>query len=248
MFDPFKDFEVRGYLRNIEGLKDPQGIKLQENIFFQAQLEEALGYLSRVRGPLRYSHFKGTHQRLFGGFYPWAGRDRAELGVAPMVSKGATVQFAHADEIERSMAWGLGMGNDPQKMARCPGEVMGAFAWAHPFLDGNGRTMLLVHAELCKRAGIRIDWPATDKSAYLRALTDELIAPGTHPLDGYLRPFVLPASRRARLLDELKGLPGLDGLDSLDGSAPNVPDIAYSADDAVALQQYAETKRRRAER
>jgi cell filamentation protein len=42
------------------------------------------------------------------------------------------------------------MGNDPVVLAKKPGVVMGQFAWGHPFLDGNGRTMLIVHTELCE--------------------------------------------------------------------------------------------------
>ena len=242
MFDPFKDFEVLGYLRNVEKLKEPQEVKFQENLFFQANIEDALNLLSRVKGPIEYGHFKKVHRVLFGDFYPWAGSDRSELGVAPMVSKGAAVHFSHADEIERSMAWGLRIGNDPAKMAQSPGEVMGAFAWARPFLDGNGRTMILIHSELCKRAGIRINWPATNKIDYLNALTAELLEPRKNALDAYLRPFVIPASKSVHLLDDLKELPGLDGLED---HVQNTTDVAYGADDAEALRDYEEVKRKR---
>lgn len=242
MFDPFKDFEAQGYLRNTERLKDLKTIKVLENIFFQSNIEEALAYLSKVRGPLAHEHFKEVHRILFVGIYPWAGLDRHELGVAPLVSKGGHVQFVHSNEIRGSMEWAFRMGNDPQKMSRSPGEVMGAFAWAHPFLDGNGRTMLLVHSELCKRAGIRIDWLKTKKEDYLRALTAELLKPLDHALDKYLEPFVLSATKKTRLLDELKDLPGLDGL-SEDAESP--PEVAYNSDDQVALRAYLEIKRNR---
>jgi cell filamentation protein len=53
-------------------------------------------------------------------------------------------------------------------MAAKPGEVMGFFAYGHPFLDG--RTMLLVHVELCHRAGFSIEWHRTNKTHYLAAL------------------------------------------------------------------------------
>ena len=140
------------------------------------------------------------------------------------------------------MDWALAMGNDMKKMAASPGAVMGAFAWAHPFLDGNGRAMLLVHAQMCKRAGIRIDWRATRKDDYLSALTAELVDPKTQALDEYLRPFLKAASKSAGLLKELRELPGLDGLEIDSQSAP---DIAYSADDQVAVECYLDIKRRR---
>lgn len=244
MFDPFGDFEARGYLRNTEGLKDLQTVKILENVFFQSHIELALEFLDGLRGPIEYAHLKRVHGILFGGIYPWAGQDRAELGVASLVSKGSTVQFVQSNEIGLAMDWALRMGNDAKKMVSSPGAVMGAFAWAHPFLDGNGRAMLLVHAQMCKRAGIRIDWRATRKDDYLSALTAELRDTKQQALDEYLRPFVQLASKSTGLLNELKELPGLDGLEN-DSESP--PDIAYSADDQVAVNSYLETKRRRGE-
>jgi cell filamentation protein len=39
MFDPLGDFESADYLRNIERLKDPEEIKVQEHLFFEANIE-----------------------------------------------------------------------------------------------------------------------------------------------------------------------------------------------------------------
>ncbi|WP_084136082.1 Fic family protein [Pollutimonas bauzanensis] len=41
---------------------------------------------------------------------------------------------------------------------------MGMFAYGHPFLDGNGRTMLVVRSELCFRANMSVDWTQTQKA------------------------------------------------------------------------------------
>ena len=48
-------------------------------------------------------------------------------------------------------------------MVSKPGEVMGYLAYGHPFLEGNGRTIMVVHSVLADRAGLRIDWAATGK-------------------------------------------------------------------------------------
>lgn len=64
-------------------------------------------------------------------------------------------------------------------------------AHSHPFLDGNGRTIMLVHQDLCSRAGFHIDWKMTSKSSYLHVLTQELAAPGKRLLDDYLKPFIV---------------------------------------------------------
>jgi cell filamentation protein len=242
VFDPFGDFESAGYLRNVERLKDADEIKLQEHLFFEANIEQAMDYLAMVRREISYADFLKVHGILFEEFYPWAGRDRCQLNVGRLVGKGEGLQFEASELSQRAVEWGLSMGNNPRTMSTQPGKVMGAFAWGHSFLDGNGRTMLLVHSELCHRAGISINWAATRKSAYLQALTKELLTPQHQPLDVYLRPFVAPASSKGSLLDQLLALPGLDGRN---GGAEI--DVAYAADDAKAQQGYLDMKRSRGE-
>lgn len=49
MFDPFKDFEQAGYLRNRYGEKDPKIVQELEHQLFRAGLGEALTHLARCR-------------------------------------------------------------------------------------------------------------------------------------------------------------------------------------------------------
>jgi len=110
-------------------------------------------------------------------------------------------------------------------MAEKPGEVevMGYLAYGHPFLDGNGRTIMLIHAELARRAGIGIDWAATDKDKSLAALTEELEEPGKGKLDAYLKPFIRKGSEMKDIAGAIKGAPGLDGgnADTVAGDTSN---------------------------
>lgn len=106
MFDPFGDFASAGYLRNVERLKDPAEIKVQEHLFFEANLEQALEHLARIRGPIGYSDFLQVHRVLFGEFYPWAGQDRHELGVGRLVGKGERLQFEASELCQRAVEWG----------------------------------------------------------------------------------------------------------------------------------------------
>ena len=46
MFDPFGDYDSRGYLRNTAGEKDLEIIKIAEHELFRAQLPIALDFLS----------------------------------------------------------------------------------------------------------------------------------------------------------------------------------------------------------
>ena len=238
---PFGDFESAGYLRNIEQLKDPEEVKLQEHLFFEANLEQALDYLRRIRGSIGYEHFLKVHRILFVEFYPWAGQDRRALGVGRLVSKGSEqLQFEASELCQQAVEWGLSMGNDHRTMLNSPGKVMGAFAWGHPFLDGNGRTMLLVHAELCHRTNISINLSATHKHDYLQALAQELQSPQSGHLDAYLRPFVTTAEPNSTLLEHLLALPGLDGREN-----SNDINMSYAADDPKANQAYLDIKRSR---
>ncbi len=241
-FDPFGDYHTAGYLRNIEAEKDLVLVKAQEKVFFEAHLEEALAFLQRIRGPVTYLHFCKVHEMLFAEFYPWAGQDRRQLGVATQVNKGGVVDFERADRIAQAIQWGFEMGNSTPQMRQKPGAVMGALAWPHPFLDGNGRTMMLVHAELCRRARILVDWSATNKEHYLAALTRELKNPDGRHLDAYLGQFVRKAARSDDLATQLRDLPGLEGL-----TVAGADDITYDASNQKAMASYRETKRSRGE-
>ena len=138
---------------------------------------------------LQYDHVLGTHRVLFDPIYPWAGQDRTQTAPDIAVSKGG-VLFALPNDIRPAVDYALKRGQYKGFMASKPGEVMGYLAYGHPFLDGNGRTIIVVHSVLAQRAGFSIDWAKTDKTDYLLALTNELDAPGKGILDNYLKPFM----------------------------------------------------------
>lgn len=69
--------------------------------------------------------------------------------------------------------------------------VFGTLAYAHPFLEDNGPTIMTVHADLARRAGFHIDWAPIGKTEFLTALTAELRAPGS-ALDALILPHVKP--------------------------------------------------------
>ncbi|QFT29444.1 Adenosine monophosphate-protein transferase VbhT [Labrenzia sp. THAF82] len=154
-FDPFGDFAVRGYLRNHAAQKDPAKIKDLEHDSFRANVGRALKYLSQS-DMLTFDDVKAVHKTLFEDVYPWAGQDRSQNALEIHVTKG-NVEFMFANHVGRGVEYALQQGNDVSSMRVRPGEVMGHLAYAHPFLDGNGRTIMTVHSELCRRAGFHID-------------------------------------------------------------------------------------------
>jgi hypothetical protein len=68
VFDPFGDFETRGYLRNVDGIEDLDELKYIEHGFFKSNLEAAMAYLHAVKGSICYVHFLEVHRILFGEF------------------------------------------------------------------------------------------------------------------------------------------------------------------------------------
>jgi cell filamentation protein len=234
-FDPFGDFETRGYLRNLAQEKDTAIVRRLEHASFTTGLDDAFAQLAKAKS-LAYPDVLATHKILFEAIYPWAGQDRAITSPDIAVSRGG-VLFAHPKFIQNAVQHALCLGSDPKTMRAKPGEVMGYLAHGHPFLDGNGRTIMVVHAVLAQRAGFSIDWAATDKTAYLDALTKELDDPGKGILNAYLEPFVRPAV--TNLSEHVAAAKGLDG-----GAAGT--DTVHGRNDDPAVQvQYEQQQLKR---
>jgi cell filamentation protein len=208
-FDPFGDFATEGYLRNFEKEKDLAIVKRAENASFMTGLDEAFAHLAKSR-VLAYSDVLTTHGILFGAIYPWAGQDRSQTAPKLTIKKGVVI-FANAPEIRSAIEYALRKGQDKAYMKAKPGEIMGYLACGHPFLDGNGRAIMTVHSVLAQRAGFSIDWSATNKDAYLDALTKEIENPPKGHLDVYLKPFIRDPVAYERLATAIVQAPGLDG-------------------------------------
>jgi cell filamentation protein len=208
-FDPFGDFESRGYLRNFFGSKDIPKVKALEDASFQGNLDRAVNTLAAV-DLIEYKHVLEIHKTLFGDVYPWAGQDRSVTSPGINISKaGYNAMFAQSPYVRRVTEYAINQSRDLNIMRQQPGYILGSLAHAHPFLDGNGRTTLVLHTELDHRAGISIDWMQTEKKAYLIALTTELNDPGKAHLDNYLKPFICNAIDRPQSASLLKSIKGL---------------------------------------
>lgn len=208
-FDPFGDRDTRGYLRNRLGTNDAALISQLEAHAFAANVLPALAAL-KVAKTVGYDQVLDTHRRLFSSVYPWAGQDRATLAPNIAIAKGGVADlFTHPSDVRRATDYALGMASDVHRLRAKPGEVFGALAYAHPFLETNGRTLMTVHADLTRRAGFHVDWPAIGKAEFLTALTAELRKPGSS-LDTLLLPHVqpgpLPTERAAAGLARNPGL------------------------------------------
>jgi cell filamentation protein len=238
-FDPFGDFATEGYLRNFEKEKDLTIVKRAENASFMTGLDEAFASLAQTK-TLAYDDVLRTHGILFSAVYPWAGQDRTQTAPKLTIKKGPVI-FANAPEIRAAIEFALRKGQDKEYMKAKPGEIMGYLAYGHPFLDGNGRTIMTVHSVLAQRAGFSIDWSATKKDAYLDALTREIENPPKGHLDTYLKPFVREPIAYDRLATALVQAPGLDG--SVQDAALN--QVLGKTDEPAVKAQYEGMLRKR---
>src|SRR4051794_21631862 len=110
IFDPFGDFETRGYLRNTAGLKDPTAIKEFEHRAFRENVHTAVLHLASVER-ITYTDVLNTHKILFEYIYPWAGQDR--LATAPdiaIVKGGRHDLFAHPRRVQGAISYALRLG------------------------------------------------------------------------------------------------------------------------------------------
>jgi cell filamentation protein len=216
-FDPFGDLATRGYLRNVAQEKNVAIVRRLEHASFTTGLDEAFAQLAK-RNPLAYADVLATHKLLFDAVYPWAGQDRATTSPDIAVSRGG-VLFAHPKFIQNAIEHALTLGSDPKTMRARSGEVMGFLAHGHPFLDGNGRTIMVIHAVLGAARGLQYRL-GRDRQECLSGRPDQ----GTRRslqglLDAYLEPYVrAPVPNLAVHLAATKGLDGVTlGADTVQG-------------------------------
>jgi cell filamentation protein len=201
---PFGDYETAGYLRNIYQEKNLRLVGHLETAAFEQEVLSTVRFLRRLP-TLRYQHITETHHRLLNALYPWAGQDRSITAPDIAIAKGGYSNlFAHPADCQRAAEYALHHGQDASYLRAHPGEVFGYLAHAHPFLEGNGRTILTIFAELTRRSGFHVEWESIDKAQFLLTLTRESLGPGKAIMDGLVLPYardgILSAEIAARRL------------------------------------------------
>ncbi|GAA0241506.1 hypothetical protein LNAOJCKE_4923 [Methylorubrum aminovorans] len=144
--DPYV-YEGTDVLRNTADIRDPQALAEREQIVsFRAMIQMQK---EPVLGNFDLAHYAAIHRRLFGEIYPWAGETRTvELWKPEIVLNGQSVAYSPPAAIEgraRSALEGLRQPPGDLKQDRPTIVYAQAFAalWqAHPFREGNTRTLL----------------------------------------------------------------------------------------------------------
>ena len=206
-FDPFGDYAVRGYLRNHHGL--PRGDDLARLEFnnFRSVLPDLLSWLEDQ--PVNYDTLLRLHEKMFANIYPWAGEDRSTTAPDIAITRGGEDQiFCHPVGCRLAADHALRLA-EGDGILRQPGAVYSALCHSHPFLDGNGRTLLLFHSELMRRQNAHIRWEEIAETEFLRVLTDDLNSPDAGIMDRLLMPKVERSSRsrtdlEVMMIDEMQ--------------------------------------------
>ncbi|KMO22437.1 Fic/DOC family protein [Methylobacterium indicum] len=145
--DPYV-YEGTGTLKNNAGIRDPEALAEREQIVSFQALRQMLK--EPVLGQFDQAHFAAIHKRLVAEVYPWAGETRTiELWKPEIVLNGRSVAYAPPAQIDGLMRSALSSlareepGNlkDSRPALRFAGTVATLFQ-AHPFREGNTRTLL----------------------------------------------------------------------------------------------------------
>ena len=190
VLDAFGDYETAGYLRNVFREKDVRLVGRFESALYERHVLPTLLYLES-HSAVHYEHLLEVHRRIFSSLYPWAGEDRSVTAPHIAIAKaGYKTLFAHPADVRRAAEYALQQAQDKPYLRAHPGEVFGQLAYAHPFLEGNGRTILTVYADLTHRANFHIAWEQIDKELFLKTLTDELLNPAKGKMDALIHRYV----------------------------------------------------------
>lgn len=219
VFDPFGDYQINGYLRNNQKETDLIIVKTLEQMVFEQNIDKAINYIAKVTTITDKNLFQ-VHKILFKDLYPWAGTDRYSLESQKQIQKNTIIlkgslAFLPADRIHNSLQYIFKSASSSKNMLNKPGTILGELALAHPFLDGNGRTFLIVFNELCRRANFSIDWSKTNKQDYLTSLTEEIKNPTKNSLNIYLLQFKTTVMSKKEIKTSIQTIRGLDSSDRI---------------------------------
>ena len=144
--DPYV-YEGTDVLRNTADLRDPQALAEREMFVSLRALKQL--QKEPVLGAFDLAHYAAIHKRLFGEIYPWAGETRTiDLWKPEIVLQGKSVAYSPPTAIESQAQSALDRLRQPPgdlKQDRPTVAYAQAFAalWqAHPFREGNTRTLL----------------------------------------------------------------------------------------------------------
>lgn len=182
----FQDFytdKESGVLKNLNGIRDKTNLEKIERVFSKEKANEPVKDFS-----ISFAGFKAVHKHLFGEVYEWAGKSRGESVVIDgekhhpdaqsIISKGTSV-FAKSEYLESEtpkyfvklkktldqLSNDKKLSND--KFSRLVADHIGDLNHAHPFREGNGRTMRVYMEYLAKEYDFNLPARSFDKDRWM---------------------------------------------------------------------------------
>lgn len=161
-------------LRNVAELTDPAAVAIFERIV-SADAEAKLHQDSaRVRS-FDLAHLDDIHERLFGEVYPFAGQHRyvdtqkpGQTG-EPFLHHAWIRTYTEAVIAQLRDEGNLADLHDPGQWADRAAYYQAALLHAHPYREGNGRTIRIWLEDLAAEAGHQLDWTRSghDRNNYV---------------------------------------------------------------------------------
>ncbi|GHU81196.1 hypothetical protein FACS1894191_7870 [Clostridia bacterium] len=200
MRDPYL-WEDADVLKNLLGIKDADELERAEaDITYTAFLDID----TAVKMTFDLPHLLAVHRHIFRDVYEWAGSVRTiPIVKGERVLGGDTVRYAQPDDIEHDSKAVLQKLNQTDWAALGVHETAEAFAkliaalWqAHPFREGNTRTVITFATQFAEAHGFRMDKTLLkDSAGYAR---DALVkaSDGQYSEYGYLVKIFEDAIRR----------------------------------------------------
>lgn len=168
--DPNESPQWRSYLmpgtdvlRTVAELTDPTAVAIFERIV-SADAEAALRQHTARPKTLDLAHLNDIHERLFADVYPFAGAlryvDTAKPGQTgePLLHHRWIDTYTSAVIQQLRLEDNLATRTDPGQWADRAAYYWAAMLHAHPYREGNGRSIRVWIEDLAHHAGHELDW------------------------------------------------------------------------------------------
>lgn len=165
MVDPYL-YPGTETLINRLNLRDPAKLQDTEALIFYVKSQKPT-----PAGQFNYDHLKAIHKHFFSDLYHWAGQERT-IDIIKSHSHFARKEYI-AKELNKLFSTlqqenylqGLDKATFCQKLAHYFNEINAA----HPFREGNGRTLRAFSDQLASQAGYSLSWKNVDCDEYINA-------------------------------------------------------------------------------
>ena len=174
MHDPYL-YDDAPVLRNLLNIKNAEALERAEADITYLRLYNLDGVVADM--PFGLSRLLAIHKHIFCDIYAWAGKTRAvPITKGERILGGDTIRYSSPDNIENdcnavlekleSTDWSsLGVHETAETFAR----LIAALWQAHPFREGNTRTVIALATQFAEAHGFRMDKTLLkDSAAYVR--------------------------------------------------------------------------------